>query len=277
MTDLALSLFPGIGLFDRGFEGAGFCVVRGPDTIWGGDIRQFHAPAGVFAGVFGGPPCQKFSLINRKRDVAGGMILVNEFLRVVQEAAPEWALMENVAGSPVVTVPGMVTQLFTLDASHVGSEQHRLRKFHFFHIPGTPELVLGRDMPRCDVPGCDAPECDRPAATCLATEGRRKNRRSGAEFCRLQGLPAGFDLPPFTKEEKYRAVGNGVPYPMALALAMAIKNRARGVTPHRVCECGCGQYVTGRGRLASPACRKRMQRLRDSSRGTPAASQLTLV
>ena len=36
MSELVLSLFPGIGLLDRGFEQAGFAVVRGPDLIWGG-------------------------------------------------------------------------------------------------------------------------------------------------------------------------------------------------------------------------------------------------
>lgn len=32
-NNLVLSIFPGIGLFDRGFEAAGFCVVRGPDVL----------------------------------------------------------------------------------------------------------------------------------------------------------------------------------------------------------------------------------------------------
>ena len=40
-----LSLFPGVGLLDRGFEDAGFCVLRGPDKIWGGDIRKFFPSA----------------------------------------------------------------------------------------------------------------------------------------------------------------------------------------------------------------------------------------
>ena len=43
------------------FEEEGFCVVRGPDLLWGGDIRRFHPPAGRFDGVIGGPPCQAFS------------------------------------------------------------------------------------------------------------------------------------------------------------------------------------------------------------------------
>lgn len=39
---LVLSLFPGIGLLDMAFELEGNCVVRGPDVLWGGDIRTFH-------------------------------------------------------------------------------------------------------------------------------------------------------------------------------------------------------------------------------------------
>lgn len=53
---LVLSLFPGGGLLDRAFEETGYCVVRGPDVIWGGDVRTFHPPAGCFDGVIGGDP-----------------------------------------------------------------------------------------------------------------------------------------------------------------------------------------------------------------------------
>jgi len=58
---LILSLFPGAGLLDRGFEQAGFCVVRGPDTLLGQRIEDFvRGPdtplRGHFAGVIGGPP-----------------------------------------------------------------------------------------------------------------------------------------------------------------------------------------------------------------------------
>jgi len=48
---LVLSLFPGIGLLDMAFEEEGFCVVRGPDLLWGGDVRRFHPPAGRVDGV----------------------------------------------------------------------------------------------------------------------------------------------------------------------------------------------------------------------------------
>lgn len=48
---LVLSLFPNIDLLGKAFEEAGFCVVRGPDLLWGGDIRTFRPPPGVFGGV----------------------------------------------------------------------------------------------------------------------------------------------------------------------------------------------------------------------------------
>ncbi len=72
MSQLVLSLFPGIGLLDMAFEEEGFCIVRGPDVLWGGDIRRFHPPAGQVDGVIGGPPCQRWSrLANIVRAVHG--------------------------------------------------------------------------------------------------------------------------------------------------------------------------------------------------------------
>lgn len=56
-----LSIFPGIDLLGRAFEEEGYTVVRGPDPLWGGDIRNFHVPAGVFEGIIGGPPCQHWT------------------------------------------------------------------------------------------------------------------------------------------------------------------------------------------------------------------------
>ncbi len=39
MMRLILSIFPGVGLLDRAFEECGFCVVRGPDLLWGGGVH----------------------------------------------------------------------------------------------------------------------------------------------------------------------------------------------------------------------------------------------
>ena len=238
--------------------------------IFGGDVRTFHVPADSFAGIIGGPPCQDFSRARRTAPTGAGLELIGEYLRIVTESAPAWWLMENVPGSPNVTAPGYLTQIFNLDASQCGSQQRRLRKFHFGHRAGTRELIIARPGP--SQPG----ESQR---TCMATEGRRAKRRDWREFCRLQGLPDDFDLPAFTVLEKYRAVGNGVPFAMAVTLANAIADwQACGTTPHRVCECGCGAFVTGRERMASPACRKRQQRKRDAAAGpAPARSQMTFM
>lgn len=101
-THLVLSLFPGIGLLDRAFEEAGFCVVRGPELLWGGDVRRFFPPRGVFAGVIGGPPCQDFSRARRSADppTGNGVAMLAEFARCVAAAEPDWFLLENVVGVP---------------------------------------------------------------------------------------------------------------------------------------------------------------------------------
>lgn len=88
---LVLSLFPGIGLLDMAFELEGFCVARGPDVLWGGDIRRFHPPAGKFDGVIGGPPCQAFSRLAHMVRANGYTPkfgnLIPEFERCVHEAS----------------------------------------------------------------------------------------------------------------------------------------------------------------------------------------------
>jgi len=138
---LVLSLFPGIGLLDRAFEEEGFCVVRGPDVLWGGDVRRFHPPAGVFDGVIGGPPCQAFSRLaimvrhNGYEPKFGN--LIPEFERCVAEAAPRWLLMENVPAAPEPVVAGyqvrhqVVNNRWFVDDGVLGAEQHRTRRISF--------------------------------------------------------------------------------------------------------------------------------------------------
>jgi len=140
---LILSLFPGIGLLDMAFEQEGFCVVRGPDVLWGGDIRSFHPPAGVFDGVIGGPPCQAFSRLsimvrhNGYEPRFGN--LIPEFERCVAEAAPDWFLMENVPEAPEPRVDGYYNEHRIVNnrwfsEGLIGAEQNRKRALTF----GTP-------------------------------------------------------------------------------------------------------------------------------------------
>lgn len=88
---LVLSVFPGVDLLGRAFEEEGFTVVRGPDVLWGGDIRRFRPPAGVFDGVIGGPPCQAHSQLRYLVQHRWGRTaedLIPEFARCVLEAQP---------------------------------------------------------------------------------------------------------------------------------------------------------------------------------------------
>ena len=103
---LLLSVFPGIDLLGRAFEGEGFCVVRGPDLIFGGDIRRFNPPAQVFEGVIGGSPCQDFSTARRSAPTGECLEMLEEFKRVIVQALPSWWLLENVRTVPDVKIDG---------------------------------------------------------------------------------------------------------------------------------------------------------------------------
>jgi DNA (cytosine-5)-methyltransferase 1 len=248
-TDTVLSIFPGIDMLGMGFEQAGFCVVRGPDPIFGGDIRAFNPPRGVFDGIIGGPPCQDFSKKRRTPPTGYGTAMIDEYKRVVLAAQPEWWLMENVPEVPDVRIPGYSWQRLDLRASEFGMKQNRRRHFQYGHRDAV-QLILPRHVTNKATEPC-----------CLASEGKKSTRRSWSDFCELQGLPGGFALPGFTQAGRYRAVGNGVPIPMARALALAIKHPVTGTA----CACSCGRPVTGKARYATAACRKREQRRRDKA------------
>jgi DNA (cytosine-5)-methyltransferase 1 len=235
---LVLSLFPGIGLLDMAFEAEGFCVVRGPDLLWGGDVKTFHPPSGRFDGVIGGPPCQAFSTysgINRHLGNRMAEDLTPEFARCVAEAQPAWWLMENVPKVPGINVPGYITTIRELNSRWLGEIQHRHRVFQFGSRDGRelhPELAA---LEHLDLePACLASEARAGRITNHRVNGKQKSlyhrRRDFDHFCELQGLPAGYLAEsPFTVKDRYRVVGNGVPLPMGRAIARAVRATIRNV------------------------------------------------
>lgn len=260
-SQLVLSLFPGIDLLGRGFEEEGFFVVRGPDLIWGQSIETFHAPPGRFDGIIAGSPCQNWSMVNRARDRAAGDSSIGEFSRLVTEANVDWWLLENVPTVPTVTIRGYRTQRLDLRASECGLKQSRLRHFQFGSKDGR---VLIPERDNLDSHGRGRITLE---PCCLATEGKRQQRRSFPDFCELQGLPRDFELPGWSLQFKYKAVGNGVPIPMARVIARAVVNsRVFTEGAPSLCACDCGRVVTGRRISALPACRKRLQRRRAVTR-----------
>lgn len=248
MGDLVLSLFPGIGLLDMAFEEEGFCVVRGPDLLWGGDIRRFQPPAGKFRGVIGGPPCQAFSRmvhIVRAKGQTPKPNLIPEYERVVAEAEPTWFLMENVPAAPEPVVDGYGVRSVLLNNRMFGAEQNRERRFSF----GTSD---GRPLDATAIAHAVGPVnggWERAVVATSSKEGalaksqqeladgvsRRLSRESGvlpgqkprrsiSRCAELQGLPPDFlSDAPFTAAGKCRAIGNGVPLPMGRAVAKAVK------------------------------------------------------
>jgi DNA (cytosine-5)-methyltransferase 1 len=225
---LVLSLFPGIGLFDMAFEQEGFCIVRGPDLLWGGDVRQFRVPPGRFDGVIGGPPCQRYGGLANfahrwRRDPEH---LIPEFERIVTEARPRWFVMENVPTAPRPVVAGYQVYWFVLNNRWLGEEQSRKRAFSFGSDDGRPIRVEVAALESVAFAG----------TVTSANGGRRKThagRASGgriqaiplAAALRLQGCPADFFGPtsPFTRRAQKKMIAEGVPLPMGRAIARAVK------------------------------------------------------
>lgn len=228
---LVLSLFPGIGLLDHAFELEGFCVVRGPDPLWGGDIRRFNPPAGRFDGVIGGPPCQAFSplthLVRRRHGMAAvAENLIPEYERVVGEAAPAWFVMENSPFAPLPEVDGYIVRDLVLNNRWLGEEQNRKRRFSFGTHDGKALVLDG-------LVALESPTWEAAVIASTHKQGvtlpKGTKQRSVEECAQLQGLPRDFlSEAPFTVAGKYRVIGNGVPIPMGRAIARAVR-RAIGL------------------------------------------------
>lgn len=269
---LILSIFPGVGLLDRAFEELGLCVVRGPDLLWGGDIRRFDPPEGVFWGVIGGPPCQDFSAARRAPPTDYGRAMLAEYCRVVERVKPAWWLLENVARVPEVLIRPYIRQRFELDQGWFAPVS-RLRHFQYgFRLrPEDPAWHAYLDPPR----GRLRPDCVPAALAC--------DDRPWPVVRQLQGLPDDYDLHGMTAAGKVHAVGNGVPLVLGrllaslildahhvtdqadrcdVSIAAAVTDQAKRCDRLLRCACGCGRTLRGRQRYASCACRKRAERTR---------------
>lgn len=222
---LVLSLFPGIGLLDQAFEEEGFCVVRGPDLLWGGDICNFHPPAGKFDGIIGGPPCQSWSglgNVNRARWGDDCMMpdRIPEFARCINEAQPTWFLMENVPQAPRPECDGYFIVERVCNNRWCGGEQNRERKFTFGRNVSASDYMLPFHIETETL----EPVNYRPAVISSGQAGKGGPRASIEQMALDQGLdPRRFDNSPFTTTELRRAIANGVPLPMGRAVAKAVK------------------------------------------------------
>lgn len=226
MNALVLSLFPGIGLLDRAFEEEGFTIVRGPDTLWGGDIHSFHVPAGIFVGVIGGPPCQWASkaLNFQGNEVKYKQVdLIPEFVRVVNEVEPAWVVMENVVQarkSEGIPSDWFFVKLRDWDC---GGWTNRTRNFWIW----PPTLVLSP----AKRPGKPANSVLKHSGKKILSKKQRATRPYGLhekltlkQAAELQGWPelAGI-LKDMSAAYAVGLLGNGVPRAMGEYIVKAIK------------------------------------------------------
>lgn len=198
-------------------------------------------------------PVRAFTL----KPAGAGVRMIAEFARVVTQSRPVWFLLENVPNVPHIVVDGYEVQRIYASAHEFGMRQRRERVFQFGHRPGDDELVLLRRI--LSRPG--------PWAKTITT---KHTHRNFADLCALQGLPRAFTVSGLSRSQKIRAVANGVPVPMAAAVAEAIRDRA--VRSHWLAVCGLTKCACGCGRVCDPrlwgqraggvACRKRIERSR---------------
>lgn len=139
-----LSLFSGIGGIDLAAEWAGFTTVgqcemadyptkvlekHWPDVPRWRDVRnvtadKFKTATGLSTVtiVSAGYPCQTFSLAGKQ---TGDLALAREFIRVVRELRPRWAIGENVGGMSLTALT-MLFGYFEMRATPQGHLYYEL-------------------------------------------------------------------------------------------------------------------------------------------------------
>ncbi|VXD24144.1 DNA cytosine methyltransferase [Planktothrix paucivesiculata] len=183
---IAVDLFAGAGGMTLGFEQAGFDVLaaveidpihcatheynfpfwkvfcQSIETLKGLEIRQ-NSEIGdrEIDVVFGGPPCQGFSLMGKRAFDDPRNSLMFHFIRLVDELQPKYFVLENVPGLTVGKHRQFITEIIdklqsqgyqvlenyqVLNASYYGVPQDRSRLFILgsrqdLPLPGYPQPI----------------------------------------------------------------------------------------------------------------------------------------
>ncbi len=182
---IAVDLFAGAGGMTLGFEQAGFDVLvsleidpihcathqynfpfwtvlcRSITDIKGEDIRRLSAIGDrVIDVVFGGPPCQGFSLIGKRLLEDSRNDLIFHFCRLVLELRPRFFVMENVPGMVVGEHQKLLEK--TIEQFQINNykikEDYQILNAAFYGVPQSRKrlFLLGchkdLDLPQYPVP-----------------------------------------------------------------------------------------------------------------------------
>ncbi|MBR0204305.1 MAG: DNA cytosine methyltransferase [Synergistaceae bacterium] len=154
-----LSLFSGIGGLDLAFEQAGgtviamceinsFCqrVLRRhwPDVPVFWNVKELHGSdvSRTVDVIYGGFPCQPFSVAGDQRGKDDSRYLWPEFSRLVSEIKPRWIVAENVPGILRIAADDVCSDLerqgysvgiWDFEAASVGAQHRRERIFFVAH------------------------------------------------------------------------------------------------------------------------------------------------
>lgn len=172
---IAVDLFCGAGGMSLGFEEAGFTIAAGVDhdpiharthernfpscrtlacdvaDLCGDEICEAaDIPSEEIDVVIGGPPCQGFSMIGKRKKDDPRNLLLYEFARIIEELQPRYWVMENVKGLMIGAARSVmwsflrrvrkagyaiVEPLQVLNATDYGVPQRRKRVFIIGYKP----------------------------------------------------------------------------------------------------------------------------------------------
>lgn len=199
-----LSLFSGVGGLDVAFEACGgniiaFCEIdpfcqkvlkkHWPKVPCFVDIREVVGTHESFKDtaidiIYGGFPCQPFSVAGSKRGKEDNRYLWPEFSRLVSEIKPHWVVAENVPGILSLAADdickdlecmGYEVGIWNFEALSVGAPHRRARIFFVAHagrrmlqggsvpgeVRGISEIGAAAGIERPGSPSLSDPDCER--------------------------------------------------------------------------------------------------------------------